>query len=508
MLTTEGVPYVGWTGEHFVSFLPEKMNRHGLIAGATGTGKTVTCQTFAEIFSDLGSSVFLVDAKGDLSGLAKKGGDKSSVAKRVDEYWLREKGFEEKGYPTVLWDPFGDAGTPMRMTISGLGPMLLERILELNEVQSGLLEIAFRVADDNGLLIYDLKDLQSMLRFLADHRKEISAAYGNVSTATVGAIQRALLRLERQGGDKIFGMPDFDPMDLLTAVDGRGTINVLEAAELMKSPKLYTSLLVWLLSSYYDNLPEVGDPDHPKLVFFFDEAHLLFGDINKPLLEKLTQVIKLIRSKGVGVYFISQSPSDIPDEILGQLGNKVLHALRAYTPSDMKKVKAAADSFRPNPDFDMQETIQALGTGEAIVSFLDDHGAPSVSDRVSILPPQSFIGPLADEEREALIRQAPLDRIYREAVDPHSAYEELAERAAEAAEQGRLAEEQQRAAEERAREMKEAARSSRSRRGDDGISDLLGDVIRSASRAMGSSAGREITRSIFGTLLGGRRRRR
>lgn len=498
MLTTEGVPYVGWTGERFVSFLPEKMNRHGLIAGATGTGKTVTCQTLAEILSDLGSSVFLVDAKGDLTGLAKKGGNKSSVSKRVDEYGLRDAGFRETGYPTVLWDPFGDQGTPMRMTISGLGPMLLERILELNDVQSGLLEIAFRAADDNGLLIYDLKDLQSMLRFLADHRKEISATYGNVSTATVGAIQRALLRLERQGGDRIFGMPDFDPMDLLTAVDGRGTINVLEAKELMKSPKLYSSLLVWLLSYFYDNLPEVGDPDHPRLVFFFDEAHLLFDDINKPLLEKLTQVIKLIRSKGVGVYFISQSPSDIPDEILGQLGNKVLHALRAYTPSDMKKVKAAADSFRPNPAFDMQETIQALGTGEAIVSFLDGHGAPTVSDRVSVLPPQSFIGPLEDEEREALIRQSPLERVYRESVDPHSAYEELAERGAAAEEQSRLVEEQRRAAEERAR----------SSRGGDDLTDLLGGMIKSATRAMGSSAGREITRSIFGTLFGGRKRRR
>ena len=497
MLTREGVPYVGWTGERLVSFLPEKMNRHGLIAGATGTGKTVTCQTLAETFSDLGSSVFLVDAKGDLTGMGQPGGNKSSVTKRVDQYGLRGEGYEEKGYPVRLWDPFGEQGTPMRMTISGIGPMLLERILELNDVQCGLLEIAFRVADDNGLLLYDLKDLQAMLRYLAEHRKEISATYGNVSTASVGAIQRSLLRLERQGGDRIFGMPDFDPKDLLTAEGGQGTINILEAKELMKSPRLYSSLLVWLLSSFYDDLPEVGDPDHPALVFFFDEAHLLFDDINKPLLEKLTQVIKLIRSKGVGIYFISQSPSDIPDQVLGQLGNKVLHALRAYTPSDMKRVKAAADSFRPNPDFDMAETIQSLGTGEAIVSFLDDHGAPVISERVSVLPPQSFIGPVSDGEREEMIRRSPLERIYRESVDPRSAYEDLEERA----EQDKLVEEQQAEAERRAKATKASAKPQ------DDLVDLLGGMLKSASRAMGSSAGREITRSIFGTLLGGKRRR-
>ena len=497
MLTREGIPYVGWTGERLVSYLPEKMNRHGLIAGATGTGKTVTCQTLAETFSDLGSSVFLVDAKGDLTGMGQPGGNKSSVTKRVDQYGLRSEGYEEKGYPIRLWDPFGEQGTPMRMTISGIGPMLLERILELNDVQSGLLEIAFRVADENGLLLYDLKDLQAMLRYLAEHRKEISATFGNVSTASVGAIQRSLLRLERQGGDRVFGMPDFDPKDLLTAEGGRGTINILEAKELMKSPRLYSSLLVWLLSSFYDDLPEVGDPDHPALVFFFDEAHLLFDDINKPLLEKLTQVIKLIRSKGVGIYFISQSPSDIPDEVLGQLGNKVLHALRAYTPSDMKRVKAAADSFRPNPDFDMAETIQALGTGEAIVSFLDDHGAPEISERVSILPPQSFIGPVSDGEREEMIRRSPLEHIYRESVDPRSAYEDLADRE----EKVRLEEEQRTEAERRAKATKASAKPQ------DDLADLLGGMLKSASRAMGSSAGREITRSIFGTLLGGKRRR-
>lgn len=497
MLTREGIPYVGWTGERLVSFLPEKMNRHGLIAGATGTGKTVTCQTLAETFSDLGSSVFLVDAKGDLTGMGQPGGNMSSVTKRVDQYGLRGEGYEEKGYPVRLWDPFGEQGTPMRMTISGIGPMLLERILELNDVQCGLLEIAFRVADDNGLLLYDLKDLQAMLRYLAEHRKEISATYGNVSTASVGAIQRSLLRLERQGGDRVFGMPDFDPKDLLTAEGGQGTINILEAKELMKSPRLYSSLLVWLLSSFYDDLPEVGDPDHPALVFFFDEAHLLFDDINKPLLEKLTQVIKLIRSKGVGIYFISQSPSDIPDQVLGQLGNKVLHALRAYTPSDMKRVKAAADSFRPNPDFDMAETIQSLGTGEAIVSFLDDHGAPEISERVSVLPPQSFIGPVSDGEREEMIRRSPLERIYRESVDPRSAYEDLEERA----EQDKLVEEQQAEAERRAKATKASAKPQ------DDLVDLLGGMLKSASRAMGSSAGREITRSIFGTLLGGKRRR-
>lgn len=480
-----------------MSFLPEKMNRHGLIAGATGTGKTVTCQTLAETFSDLGSSVFLVDAKGDLTGMGQPGGNKSSVTKRVDQYGLRSEGYEERGYPIRLWDPFGEQGTPMRMTISGIGPMFLERILELNDVQCGLLEIAFRVADENGLLLYDLKDLQAMLRYLAEHRKEISATYGNVSTASVGAIQRSLLRLERQGGDRIFGMPDFDPKDLLTAEGGQGTINILEAKELMKSPRLYSSLLVWLLSSFYDDLPEVGDPDHPALVFFFDEAHLLFDDINKPLLEKLTQVIKLIRSKGVGIYFISQSPSDIPDQVLGQLGNKVLHALRAYTPSDMKRVKAAADSFRPNPDFDMAETIQALGTGEAIVSFLDDHGAPVISERVSVLPPQSFIGPVSDGEREEMIRRSPLERIYRESVDPRSAYEDLEERA----EQDKLEEEQRAEAERRAKATKASAKPQ------DDLADLLGGMLKSASRAMGSSAGREITRSIFGTLLGGKRRR-
>jgi len=417
-------------------------NRHGLITGATGTGKTVTLQIMAEEFSNAGVPVFMADIKGDLSGISKAG---SHTHKLHDKLISRSEkiGFDTYGYdafPVVFWDLFGKQGHPIRATVSEMGPLLLSRLLDLNETQEGVLNIAFRMADDEGLLLLDFKDLRAMLTYVAENAGELSTKYGNVSKNSVGAIQRRLLVLENQGGADFFGEPALELKDMIfTTSEGRGQINVLAADELMMSPRLYATFLLWLLSELFEELPEVGDPDKPKFVFFFDEAHLLFTGAPKVLIEKVEQVARLIRSKGVGVYFITQNPADVPDNILGQLGNRVQHALRAYTPRDRKALKAAAETFRPNPDFDTEEVIPQLGVGEALVSTLESKGVPSVVQRTLIRPPSSQLGPITDAERKAIISGSPIAGIYEAEVDRDSAFEKLQGRAeAAAAEAARI----------------------------------------------------------------------
>ena len=398
-------------------------NRHGLIAGATGTGKTVTLQVLAETFCQAGVPCFMADMKGDLSGISQMGKMSGFIEKRLPEFGLETPQFQ--ACPVRLYDVFGEQGHPMRATVSQMGPQLLSRLLDLNETQDGVLNIVFRVADERGLLILDLKDLRSMLDYVSQHAKEYTSKYGNVSSASVGAIQRALLQLEAQGADKFFGEPSFEIIDLLQQKDGKGVMSVLAADKLMMQPKLYSTFLLWLLSEIYSTLPEVGDMELPKLVFFFDEAHMLFDGTSKALLDKIEQVIRLIRSKGVGIYFITQSPTDIPENILGQLGNRVQHALRAYTPKDQKAVKTAADTFRANPAFKTDEAIMSLETGEALVSFLDEKGAPSMVERAKILFPLSQIGAITEGQRLDLIKQSEIYGKYDTPVDRESAYEIL-----------------------------------------------------------------------------------
>jgi len=411
---------------HDIALLPAMANRHGLVAGATGTGKTVTLQRLAEAFSRSGVPVFLADIKGDLSGLCQPGSAENvRVVQRVKDLELKEA-FEFAGCPTVFWDVFGEQGHPVRTTISEMGPLLLSRLLELNETQCGVLTIAFKVADDNGLLLLDLKDLRAMLQHVSTIAKELSAEYGNVSPASVGAIQRALLRIEEQGGDMFFGEPALNIMDLIqTGEKGRGIINILAADKLLQSPRLYATFLLWMLAELFEQLPEVGDIAKPKIVFFFDEAHLLFNDAPKALLEKIEQVVRLIRSKGVGVYFVTQNPLDVPDTVLAQLGNRVQHALRAFTPRDKKAVAAAAQTFRQNPNLDTEEVITQLGVGEALVSFLDEKGTPGVVERALIVPPGTLIGPISLEQRKAVMAASVVAGIYDKLVDRESAYEIL-----------------------------------------------------------------------------------
>ncbi|MDR7036910.1 DNA helicase HerA-like ATPase [Methylobacterium sp. BE186] len=401
-------------------------NRHGLVAGATGTGKTVTLQVMAEGFSNAGVPVFAADIKGDLSGLAAPGEAKPVFVKRAEELGIT---YEPDRFPTVFWDLFGEQGHPMRCTVMEMGPLLLARLLELNDTQEGVLNIAFRVADENQWPVIDLKDLRALLTFLTENLKEISGTYGNVSAASVGAIQRQLLMLENQGADKFFGEPALNLSDFMrTDREGRGFVNVLAADKLMQKPRLYASFLLWMLSELFEELPEVGDLDKPKLVFFFDEAHLLFNDAPKPLLDAVEQVVRLIRSKGVGVYFVTQNPLDVPETVLGQLGNRVQHALRAFTPRDQRAVKAAAETFRQNPGFDVAKAITELGVGEALVSFLEAKGTPSVVERALVAPPQGRVGPLTPAERADLVARSPLRGKYDETVDNESAYEMLAKR--------------------------------------------------------------------------------
>jgi hypothetical protein len=415
--------YIAHCANGALSITGKMANRHGLIAGATGTGKTVTLQVMAETFCQAGVPCFMADMKGDLSGISQVGKMSGFIEKRLPEFGIENPEFQ--ACPVRFFDVYGEQGHPMRATVSQMGPQLLSRLMQLNETQDGVLNIVFRIADERGLLIDDLKDLRSMLDWVSKHAKEYTTKYGNISTATVGAIQRSLLQLEAQGADKFFGLPSFDIQDLLQTQNGKGIMNVLAADKLMLQPKLYSTFLLWLLSELYTTLPEVGDQPLPKLVFFFDEAHMLFTDTSKALLDKIEQVIRLIRSKGVGIYFITQSPTDIPENILGQLGNRVQHALRAYTPKDQKAVKTAADTFRANPEFKTDEAIMNLETGEALVSFLDEKGAPNIVERAKILFPLSQIGAITEGQRLDIIKQSGIYGKYDETIDRESAFEML-----------------------------------------------------------------------------------
>lgn len=491
-----------------LALLPALANRHGLITGATGTGKTITLQVLAERFSAIGVPVFMADVKGDLSGIAAAGVESPKLAERLKA--LKVEGWAPAKYPAAFWDVYGAAGHPVRATISDMGPILLARLLNLNDTQAGVLQLVFKIADDQGLLLLDLKDLRAMVQHVGENAKSFTTEYGNVSAASIGAIQRNLLTLGEQGGETFFGEPMLDIADLMQTVDGKGVINVLAADKLMSSPRLYSTFLLWLLSELFEQLPEVGDVEKPKLVFFFDEAHLLFNEAPPALLEKIEQVVRLIRSKGVGVYFVSQNPLDIPDKVLGQLGNRVQHALRAFTPRDQKAVKTAAETLRANPAFDAAAVITELGVGEALVSFLDEKGRPSIVERAFVLPPASRIGPLTADERKAVITGSLVYGVYEKAEDRESAYEKLKARTEATAAQP------------------EAAPATAEAPSSGGFLDGLGSIFggggsgkpaargresvveaaaKSAARAIGSQVGREIIRGVLGSILGGGRRR-
>ena len=463
-------------------------NRHGLIAGATGTGKTVTLQVLAEGFSNAGVPVFMADVKGDLSGVTQSGKPHPKIDERVEKIGITDFALGE--VPAIFWDIFGRQGHPLRTTISEMGPVLISRLLDLSDAQEGVLHIAFAVADDEGMLLLDLKDLRAMLNFVSDNRKELNE-YGHISSASVGAVQRKLLQLESEGAEEFFGEPALEIADLMrTTRDGRGLVNILAADELMRSPKVYSTFLLWLLSELFETLPEVGDPDKPKLVFFFDEAHLLFDDAPKALLDKVEQVVRLIRSKGVGVYFVTQSPLDIPVDVLGQLGNRVQHALRAFTPKDQKAVRSAAQTFRTNPELDTEEAITQLGIGEALVSTLEKKGEPSVVQSTLVRPPSSRMGPATDAERESVMNNSPVSGQYDKEIDRESAYEILKERAEKAAESATEGQKEEKL------ERKDTKRRS-NRQG------YLEATTKSVLRSVGSSIGRQVAKAILRGVLGG-----
>ena len=496
-----------------LALLPGLANRHGLITGATGTGKTITLQVLAERFSSIGVPVFMADVKGDLSGLAAPGVNSPKLKQRLDSLGVSD--WAPTKFPAAFWDVSGAQGHPVRATISDMGPILLSRLLNLNDTQAGVLQLVFKIADDNGLLLLDLKDLRAMVQHVGEHAKEFTTEYGNVSAASIGAIQRSLLTLGEQGGEAFFGEPMLDINDLMQTEDGKGIVNILAADKLMASPRLYSTFLLWLLSELFEQLPEVGDVEKPKLVFFFDEAHLLFNEAPPALLEKIEQVVRLIRSKGVGVYFVTQNPLDIPDTVLGQLGNRVHHALRAFTPRDQKAVKTAAETLRANPAFDAAAAITELGVGEALLSFLDEKGRPNVVERAFVLPPASRIGPLAAEERQAVIKASLVYGVYENQLDRESAYEKLKGNAA-AARQGQNQAQMPSSAPEAVAqgggwldglgEVFGGRPSSGGRaRGGDSIMEA---AAKSAARAIGSQVGREIIRGVLGSILGGSSRRR
>jgi DNA helicase HerA-like ATPase len=481
--------------------LPQLANRHGLIAGATGTGKTVSLQVMAENFSSIGVPVFMADVKGDLSGISQPGTEKPKIAERIARLGLDD--FTFAGCPVTFWDVFGEQGHPVRATISEMGPLLLARMLNLNDTQAGVLTLAFKIADDNGLLLLDLKDLRAMLQYVGDNAKNFTTEYGNISAASIGAIQRGLVGLESEGGAQLFGEPALNIDDLMQCdAQGQGMINILAADKLMQSPKVYATFLLWMLSEMYENLPEVGDVDKPKLVFFFDEAHLLFSDAPQALQDKIEQVVRLIRSKGVGVYFVSQNPLDIPDKVLGQLGNRIQHALRAFTPRDQKAVRAAAETFRANPGLDVEAAITELAVGEALVSLLDEKGRPHPVERALIVPPRSQLGPITPEQRRAIIQQSVLYGYYEAEVDRESAYEKL---------KGRAQQNTTAAAPPAPAESAKPASGGWL----DSLGGMLGGgsnrqgiaeaAIKSAARTIGSQLGREIIRGVLGSILGGKR---
>jgi uncharacterized protein len=476
-------------GREIVNILPGMANRHGLVAGATGTGKTVTLRVLAENFSNMGVPVFMADIKGDLSGMAMPGGDNPKITERATEVGLPD--FHYDGYPVTFWDVFGDLGHPVRTTVSEMGPLLLARILDLNDIQADVLTIIFKIADDQGLLLLDLKDLRAISQYCGDHAKDLRTLYGNISTASIGAIQRSLLTLEQQGGDHFFGEPALNVLDFVrTDTSGRGMINVLAADKLMQSPKIYATLLLWLLSELFEKFPEVGDPPKPKLVFFFDEAHLLFQDTPDTLKERIIQVVRLIRSKGIGVFFVTQNPLDLPDAVLGQLGNRVHHALRAFTPKDQKNVKGAAQTLRPNPAFDTATVIMELRIGEALVSMLDTEGRPTVVERALIYPPHSRMAPLTTEARNLVIRNSPFQARYGTIVDRESAYEQLTSRAEKAA------------TSEKAGKTKDSQQNSSPRERTPRQGDYIGAAAKGAAVVIGSQIGREIIRGMLGSLTG------
>ncbi|CAG0990556.1 hypothetical protein MTYP_02260 [Methylophilaceae bacterium] len=478
--------------EDFIYLLPRMANRHGLIAGATGTGKTVTLQALAEHFSRNGVPVFMADVKGDLSGMSRAGGGNAKVEERIAQL-----GVEDFGYaacPVVFWDVFGEKGHPVRTTVAEMGPLLLSRMLNLNEVQAGVLTAVFKIADDKGWLLLDLNDLRAMMQHASENGAEYTAKYGNIAAASVGAVQRALLQLEHEGADRLFGEPALDLDDMLqTDSKGRGVVNILASDRLYNSPRVYASLLLWLLSELFEKLPEVGDLDKPKLVFFFDEAHLLFNDVPNALMDKIEQVVRLIRSKGVGVYFISQNPLDIPDIVLGQLGNRVQHALRAFTPRDQKAVKSAAETFRTNPKVDVKTAITELGVGEALVSFLDEKGRPMPVERAFICPPGSRIGMATDAERNETMRSSLLYGHYEKTVDRESAYEILKAKAEETLKANEQAKAQAAAS--------QSAKRTAAREPDT----LLETVAKTAARTIGSELGRRVIRGVLGSILGGKK---
>jgi DNA helicase HerA-like ATPase len=533
---------VGQHGEITCELLPALANRHGLITGATGTGKTITLQTLAENFSKIGVPVFMADVKGDLTGISQAGqvGDKLAAI-------LKERGLATPAAiacPTTLWDVFGEQGHPVRATVSDMGPLLLSRMLALNETQAGVLNLVFKIADDHGLALLDLKDLRAMLQYVGDNGSQFTTEYGNVSAASIGAIQRGLLQIEQQGGDRFFGEPMLNITDFMQTVDGQGVVNILAADKLMNAPRLYATFLLWMLSELFETLPEVGDLNQPKLVFFFDEAHLLFKDAPDALVERIELVVRLVRSKGVGVYFVTQNPLDVPDTVLGQLGNRVQHALRAFTPRDQKAVKSAADTMRANPGLDIATAITELGVGEALISFLDAKGRPSVTQRVFVLPPGSQIGPITPAQRQALIQGSLVAGVYEKAVDRDSAYEKLKGRAATTADTrdqmqqqapqggGSLADEAGQVFRggtpaPQAPQSGAPGNGGGNSGGNGGLLGGLGDILfgstgprgghreglaeaaaKSAIRTIGSSVGREIVRGVLGSLLGGSRKRR
>jgi uncharacterized protein len=498
-----------------VFLLPKMANRHGLIAGATGTGKTVTLQALAENFSDRGVPVFMADVKGDLAGLSQPGGNNPKILERARELEIDD--FKGEACPVVFWDVFGEQGHPVRATVSEMGPLLLARLLELNDTQEGVLNMVFKIADENGLLLLDLKDLRSMLQFVADNADQFKTQYGNISTASAGAIQRSLLALESQGADKFFGEPALNLDDLIQTQGGKGVINVLAADKLMqKSPKVYATFLLWMLSELFENLPEIGDPEKPKLVFFFDEAHLLFTDISPVVQQKIEQMVRLIRSKGVGVYFVSQNPLDIPDVVLGQLGNRVQHALRAFTPRDQKAVKAAAETFRQNPKLKVETVITQLAVGEALLSMLDENGTPQVVERAKIVPPRSQVGAITAEQRKEIIASSIIAGHYEKAIDRESAYEKLQARAQEkvqTADAPPVAASTVAGEGTRPSLLEEAlgrvTGPFQPTIGPRGRYDSLATAMaKSAMRAASSQIGRQLVRGILGGILGGGRRRR
>lgn len=489
-------PIIIGQGRQPVSLLPKMANRHGLIAGATGTGKTITLQGLAEEFSRMGVPVFLSDVKGDLSGISQPGTAHPKIQERVEHIGLTD--FQFQGFPVTFWDVYGQQGHPVRATITDMGPLLLSRLLNLNETQQGVLTLVFRVADDNGWLLLDLKDLRSMLQFVAENANDFRTLYGNISAASVGAIQRRLLTLEEQGGTDLFGEPALNLQDMMqTDESGFGVINVLASEQLMNAPLLYGTFLLWLMSELFETLPEVGDPEKPRLVLFFDEAHMLFDDAPEILVDKVEQVVRLIRSKGVGVYFVTQNPLDVPDTVLGQLGNRVQHALRAFTPRDQKAVKAAAETFRPNPQLDTRQVITELGVGEALVSTLDAKGRPSVVERTLIRPPRSSMGPITKALRQQLMAGSLVAGVYDKSIDRESAYEILIAKAEQQAREQQAA--------EVAKTQEEALAKARRQTAGRGRQTVTESFFKSAARAVGSQVGRQLIRGVLGSLFGGRR---